>query len=49
MAQDSVPDRSQDELGVVLTGLTLAGMIVAAAAAYGGHSAQVTAFGLSLV
>ncbi|MCA3442892.1 MAG: cation-translocating P-type ATPase [Rhodobacter sp.] len=49
MAQDTVPDRSQDELGVVLTGLTLAGMIAAAAAAYGGHSAQVTAFGLSLV
>ena len=49
MAQDSVPDRSQDDLGVVLTGLTLAGMIVAAAAAYGGLSAQVTAFGLSLV
>jgi heavy metal translocating P-type ATPase len=49
MAQDTVPDRSQDELGVVLTGLTLSGMIVAAAAAYGGHSAQVTAFGLSLV
>ena len=49
MAQDTVPDRSQDDLGVVLTGLTLAGMIVAAAAAYGGLSAQVTAFGLSLV
>ncbi|MCA3440477.1 MAG: cation-translocating P-type ATPase [Rhodobacter sp.] len=49
MTPAPVPDRSKDDLGVVLTGLTLAGMILAAAAAYGGLSAQVTAFGLSLV
>ena len=49
MTPDPVPDPGRDELGVVLTGLTLAGMIVAAASAYGGIPAQVTAFGLTLV
>jgi heavy metal translocating P-type ATPase len=49
MTPAPVSDPGRDELGVVLTGLTLAGMILAAAAAYGGLSAQVTAFGLSLV
>jgi len=49
MTPAPVPDRSKDDLGVVLTGLTLAGMILAAASAYGDISAQVTAFGLTLV
>ncbi|MCA3508871.1 MAG: cation-translocating P-type ATPase [Rhodobacter sp.] len=49
MTPDPVPDPGRDDLGVVLTGLTLAGMILAAASAYGDISAQVTAFGLTLV
>ncbi|MFN7268014.1 MAG: heavy metal translocating P-type ATPase [Cereibacter sp.] len=49
MTPDPVPDPGRDDLGVVLTGVTLAGMILAAASAYGDISAQVTAFGLTLV
>ncbi|MCA3454383.1 MAG: cation-translocating P-type ATPase [Rhodobacter sp.] len=49
MTPAPVSDPGRDELGLVLTGLTLAGMIVAAASAYGDISAQVTAFGLTLV
>ncbi|MFN7597408.1 MAG: heavy metal translocating P-type ATPase, partial [Cereibacter sp.] len=49
MTPAPVSDPFRDDLGVVLTGLTLAGMIVAAASAYGDISAQVTAFGLTLV
>jgi len=49
MTPAPVSDPGRDELGVVLTGLTLAGMIVAAASAYGDIPAQVTAFGLTLV
>jgi len=49
MAQDPVPDLSTDDLGVVLTGVTLVGMLLAAASAYGDISAKLTVFGLSLV
>ncbi|MCA3487394.1 MAG: cation-translocating P-type ATPase [Rhodobacter sp.] len=49
MTPDPVSDPGRDDLGVVLTGVTLAGMILAAASAYGDISAQVTAFGLTLV
>jgi heavy metal translocating P-type ATPase len=49
MADDPVPDQGTDDLGVVLTGVTLVGMLLAAASAYGGISAQLTVFGLSLV
>jgi heavy metal translocating P-type ATPase len=49
MAQDPIPDHSTDDLGVVLTGVTLVGMLLAAVSAYGDISAQLTVFGLSLV
>lgn len=49
MTPAPVSDPGRDDLGVVLTGVTLAGMILAAASAYGDISAQVTAFGLTLV
>ncbi|MCA3438145.1 MAG: cation-translocating P-type ATPase [Rhodobacter sp.] len=49
MTPAPVYDPGRDDLGVVLTGVTLAGMILAAASAYGDISAQVTAFGLTLV
>jgi len=49
MAQDHTSDHATDEFGVVMTGVTLVGMLLAAASAYGGISAQLTAFGLTLV
>ena len=49
MANDHTSDHATDELGVVMTGVTLVGMLLAAASAYGGISAQLTAFGLTLV
>ncbi len=49
MTAAPVPDPGRDDLGVVLTGVTLAGMILAAVSAYGGIPAQVTGFGLTLV
>jgi Zn2+/Cd2+-exporting ATPase len=49
MANDHTSDHATDEFGVVMTGVTLAGMLLAAASAYGGISAQLTAFGLTLV
>lgn len=49
MALDHTSDHATDELGVVMTGVTLVGMLLAAASAYGGISAQLTAFGLTLV
>ena len=49
MANDHTSDHATDELGVVMTGVTLVGMLLAAASGYGGISAQLTAFGLTLV
>ena len=49
MANDHTSDHATDELGVVMTGVTLVGMLLAAASANGGISAQLTAFGLTLV
>ena len=49
MANDHTSDHATDEFGVVMTGVTLVGMLLAAASAYGGISAQLTAFGLTLV
>ena len=49
MANDHTSDHATDELGVVMTGVTLVGMLLAAVSAYGGISAQLTAFGLTLV
>jgi len=49
MAHDHTSDHATDEFGVVMTGVTLVGMLLAAASAYGGISAQLTAFGLTLV
>lgn len=49
MALDHTSDHATDELGVVMTGVTLVGMLLAAASGYGGISAQLTAFGLTLV
>lgn len=49
MANDHTSDYATDEFGVVMTGVTLVGMLLAAASAYGGISAQLTAFGLTLV
>jgi heavy metal translocating P-type ATPase len=49
MAHDHTSDHPTEEFGVVMTGLTLVGMLLAAASAYGGISAQLTAFGLTLV
>ena len=49
MALDHTSDHPTDEFGVVMTGVTLVGMLLAAASAYGGISAQLTAFGLTLV
>ena len=49
MAHDHEHDHSTDDLGVVMTGVTLVGMLLAAVSAYGGVSAQLTVFGLSLV
>jgi cation transport ATPase len=49
MAHDHTSDHATEELGVVMTGVTLVGMLLAAASAYGGISAQLTAFGLTLV
>ena len=49
MANDHTSDHATDELGVVMTGVTLVGMLLAAASAYGGISDQLTAFGLTLV
>jgi heavy metal translocating P-type ATPase len=49
MAHDHTSDHPTEEFGVVMTGVTLVGMLLAAASAYGGISAQLTAFGLTLV
>lgn len=49
MALDHTSDHATDEFGVVMTGVTLVGMLLAAASGYGGISAQLTAFGLTLV
>ena len=49
MAHDHPSDHATEEFGVVMTGVTLVGMLLAAASAYGGISAQLTAFGLTLV
>ena len=49
MTNDHTSDHATDEFGVVMTGVTLVGMLLAAASAYGGISAQLTAFGLTLV
>ena len=49
MANDHTSDHATDELGVVMTGVTLVGMLLAAVSAYGGISDQLTAFGLTLV
>lgn len=49
MALDHTSDHATDELGVVMTGVTLVGMLLAAVSAYGGISDQLTAFGLTLV
>ena len=49
MALDHTSDHTTDEFGVVMTGVTLVGMLLAAASGYGGISAQLTAFGLTLV
>jgi len=49
MAHDHTSDHATEEFGVVMTGVTLVGMLLAAASAYGGISAQLTAFGLTLV
>jgi Zn2+/Cd2+-exporting ATPase len=49
MANDHTSDHATDEFGVVMTGVTLVGMLLAAASAYGGISTQLTAFGLTLV
>ena len=49
MAHDHTSDHATDEFGVVMTGVTLVGMLLAAVSAYGGISAQLTAFGLTLV
>ena len=49
MANDHTSDHPTEEFGVVMTGVTLVGMLLAAASAYGGISAQLTAFGLTLV
>jgi heavy metal translocating P-type ATPase len=49
MAHDHPSDHPTEEFGVVMTGVTLVGMLLAAASAYGGISAQLTAFGLTLV
>ena len=44
MALDHTSDHTTDEFGVVMTGVTLVGMLLAAASGYGGISAQLTAF-----
>lgn len=49
MALDHTSDHATDEFGVVMTGVTLVGMLLAAVSAYGGISDQLTAFGLTLV
>lgn len=49
MAHDHTSDHPTEEFGVVMTGVTLVGMLLAAASGYGGISAQLTAFGLTLV
>jgi heavy metal translocating P-type ATPase len=49
MAHDHISDHPTEEFGVVMTGVTLVGMLLAAVSAYGGISAQLTAFGLTLV
>ena len=49
MALDHTSDHTTEEFGVVMTGVTLVGMLLAAASGYGGISAQLTAFGLTLV
>ncbi len=49
MANDHTSDHATDEFGVVMTGVTLVGMLLAAVSAYGGISDQLTAFGLTLV